>query len=60
MTQQMDRLSSKRRSRRRRSRGSVSGEVTGVGGAWASLTSNELWRNIQAEAREYYHYSLAW
>ncbi|MCI4386369.1 hypothetical protein PGIGA_G00061460 [Pangasianodon gigas] len=57
-TQQMDRLSSKRRSRRRRSRGSVSGEMTAVGGAWASLTSSELWRTIQAEAREYYHYCL--
>ncbi|KAM9451424.1 clustered mitochondria protein homolog isoform 1-T1 [Clarias gariepinus] len=56
--QQMDRLSSKRRSRRRRSRGSVSGEVRAVGGAWASLTSNELWKTIQAEAREYYHYCL--
>ncbi|XP_027033032.1 clustered mitochondria protein homolog isoform X2 [Tachysurus fulvidraco] len=58
VTQQLDRLSSKRRSRRRRSRGSVSGEGTAVGGAWASLTSNELWRNIQAAAREYYHYCL--
>ncbi|KAK3523983.1 hypothetical protein QTP70_017491 [Hemibagrus guttatus] len=58
VTQQMDRLSSKRRSRRRRSRGSVSGEVTAVGGAWASMTCNELWRNIEAEARDYYHYCL--
>lgn len=59
-TQQMDRLSSKRRSRRRRSRGSVSGEITSVGASWASLTSSELWRTIQAEAREYYHYRLPW
>ncbi|KAF7697343.1 hypothetical protein HF521_005761 [Silurus meridionalis] len=57
-TQQMDRLSSKRRSRRRRSRGSSSGKVPSVGGALTSLTSSELWRTIQAEAQEYYHYSL--
>lgn len=56
--QQMDRLSSKRRSRRRRSRGSVGSEVTAVGGTWASLSSSELWRNIQVEAQEYYHYRL--
>uniref|UniRef100_A0A8B9H8P4 Clustered mitochondria protein homolog n=1 Tax=Astyanax mexicanus TaxID=7994 RepID=A0A8B9H8P4_ASTMX len=53
-TQQMDRLASRRRSRRRRSRGSVGGSLT----AWASLTSCELWRMIQAEALEYYHYSM--
>ncbi|KAI4897571.1 hypothetical protein NFI96_020853, partial [Prochilodus magdalenae] len=53
-TQQMDRLASRRRSRRRRSRGSVGGGVT----AWAGLTATELWRSIQAEALEYFHYSL--
>ncbi|XP_017559847.1 clustered mitochondria protein homolog isoform X1 [Pygocentrus nattereri] len=53
-TQQMDRLASRRRSRRRRSRGSVGGAVT----AWASLTTSELWRTVQAEALEYYHYCL--
>ncbi|XP_066502027.1 clustered mitochondria protein homolog isoform X2 [Hoplias malabaricus] len=54
-THQMDRLASRRRSRRRRSRGSVSGAAT----PWAGLTSSELWKTVQAEALDYYHYCLS-
>ncbi|XP_076835509.1 clustered mitochondria protein homolog isoform X2 [Brachyhypopomus gauderio] len=52
--QQVDGLAAKRRNRRRRSRGSVGGAMT----TWAVMTSSELWRVIQAEAMEYYHYCL--
>ncbi|XP_062867426.1 clustered mitochondria protein homolog [Trichomycterus rosablanca] len=57
-TQQMDSQASKRRSRRRRSQGSVGGEMTAVEGGWSSLTSDELWRSIQTDALQYYHYCL--
>ncbi|KAG1970056.1 clustered mitochondria protein homolog [Pimephales promelas] len=52
--QQNDKLASRRRSRRRRSRASVGGTVT----VWANLTPSDLWEAIKTEAREYYHYSL--
>ncbi|KAK1788065.1 hypothetical protein P4O66_016542, partial [Electrophorus voltai] len=52
--QQVDGLAAKRRSRRRRSRGSVGGAMT----TWAVMTSSDLWRTIQAETMEYYHYCL--
>ncbi|XP_058615136.1 clustered mitochondria protein homolog isoform X2 [Onychostoma macrolepis] len=52
--QHNDKLASRRRSRRRRSRASVGGSVT----AWSNLTPTDLWGAIKAEAQEYYHYSL--
>ncbi|XP_005170337.2 clustered mitochondria protein homolog isoform X2 [Danio rerio] len=52
--QQSDRLASRRRSRRRRSRVSEGGAVT----IWSTLTPSDLWRAISTEALEYYHYSL--
>uniref|UniRef100_A0A673J608 Clustered mitochondria protein homolog n=1 Tax=Sinocyclocheilus rhinocerous TaxID=307959 RepID=A0A673J608_9TELE len=52
--QQNDKLASRRRSRRRRSRASVGGTVT----AWSNLTPTDLWGAIKAEAQKYYHYSL--
>ncbi|XP_016130496.1 clustered mitochondria protein homolog [Sinocyclocheilus grahami] len=48
--QQNDKLASRRRSRRRRSRASVA--------AWSNLTPTGLWGAIKAEAQKYYHYSL--
>ncbi|XP_051959972.1 clustered mitochondria protein homolog [Xyrauchen texanus] len=52
--QQHDKLSSTRRSRRRRSRATVGGTIT----AWSNLTPSDLWGAIKAETTEYYHYSL--
>ncbi|XP_077051857.1 clustered mitochondria protein homolog isoform X4 [Siphateles boraxobius] len=52
--QQNDKLASRRRSRRRRSRASVGGTVT----VWANLTPSDLWVAINTEAQEYYHYTL--
>ncbi|CAM4670777.1 unnamed protein product [Leuciscus chuanchicus] len=52
--QQNDKLASRRRSRRRRSRAFVGGAVT----VWANLTPSDLWVAIKTEAQEYYHYSL--
>ncbi|XP_067278947.1 clustered mitochondria protein homolog isoform X2 [Pseudorasbora parva] len=49
--QQNDKLASRRRNRRRRSRASV-------GGIWSNLTPSDLWVAIKTEAQEYYHYSL--
>lgn len=54
--QQNDKLASRRRSRRRRSRASVGGTVTVL----ANLTPCDLWVAIKTEAQEYYHYSLPW
>ncbi|KAK2873015.1 hypothetical protein Q8A67_022912 [Cirrhinus molitorella] len=53
--QQNDKLASRRRSRRRRSRVSVGGTVT----VWSNLTPSDLWGAIKAEAQEYYHYILS-
>uniref|UniRef100_A0A8C1MS23 Clustered mitochondria protein homolog n=1 Tax=Cyprinus carpio TaxID=7962 RepID=A0A8C1MS23_CYPCA len=52
--QQNDKLASRRRSRRRRSRASVGSAVTSC----SNLTPTDLWGAIKAEAQEYYHYSL--
>uniref|UniRef100_A0A8C1SCI3 Clustered mitochondria protein homolog n=1 Tax=Cyprinus carpio TaxID=7962 RepID=A0A8C1SCI3_CYPCA len=52
--QQNDKLASRRRSRRRRSRASVGSTVTSC----SNLTPTDLWGAIKAEAQEYYHYSL--
>lgn len=54
--QQNDKLASRRRSRRRRSRACVGGTVT----VWSNLTPSDLWMAIKTEAQEYYHYSLPW
>ncbi|XP_051734303.1 clustered mitochondria protein homolog isoform X2 [Ctenopharyngodon idella] len=52
--QQNDKLASRRRSRRRRSRACVGGTMT----VWSNLTPSDLWVAIKTEAHEYYHYSL--
>uniref|UniRef100_G3P0N9 Clustered mitochondria protein homolog n=1 Tax=Gasterosteus aculeatus aculeatus TaxID=481459 RepID=G3P0N9_GASAC len=49
-----DELVSRRKSRKRRNRVPGGGDNT----AWASLTPNELWKNIASEAKSYYHFTL--
>lgn len=51
-----DELVSRRKSRKRRNRVPGSGDNT----AWASLTPNELWKNIASEAQSYYHFTIQW
>uniref|UniRef100_A0A8D0D393 Clustered mitochondria protein homolog n=1 Tax=Sander lucioperca TaxID=283035 RepID=A0A8D0D393_SANLU len=49
-----DELVSRRKSRKRRNRVPGGGDNT----AWASLTPNELWKNIASEAKSYYHFTI--
>uniref|UniRef100_A0A674MA29 Clustered mitochondria protein homolog n=1 Tax=Takifugu rubripes TaxID=31033 RepID=A0A674MA29_TAKRU len=49
-----DELVSRRKSRKRRNRVPGSGDNT----VWASLTPNELWKNIASEAQSYYHFTI--
>ncbi|TRY92541.1 hypothetical protein DNTS_024548 [Danionella cerebrum] len=49
-----DELVSRKKNRKRRNRVPGSGDNT----AWASLTPNELWKNITSEAHSYYQFSL--
>lgn len=49
-----DELVSRRKSRKRRNRVPGGGDNT----AWASLTPNELWKNIASEAQSYYHFTI--
>uniref|UniRef100_A0A3Q3WEM0 Clustered mitochondria protein homolog n=1 Tax=Mola mola TaxID=94237 RepID=A0A3Q3WEM0_MOLML len=49
-----DELVSRRKSRKRRNRVPGGGDNT----AWASLTPNELWKNIATEAQSYYHFTM--
>lgn len=51
-----DELVSRRKSRKRRTRVPGSGDNT----VWASLTPNELWKNIASEAQNYYHFTIQW
>uniref|UniRef100_A0A671XS84 Clustered mitochondria protein homolog n=1 Tax=Sparus aurata TaxID=8175 RepID=A0A671XS84_SPAAU len=49
-----DELVSRRKNRKRRNRVPGGGDNT----AWASLTPNELWKNIASEAQSYYHFTI--
>ncbi|XP_077578261.1 clustered mitochondria protein homolog isoform X2 [Stigmatopora nigra] len=49
-----DELISRRKSRKRRNKVPGNGDNT----AWASLTPNELWKNIATEAQSYYHFTF--
>ncbi|CAL8280497.1 unnamed protein product [Arctogadus glacialis] len=49
-------LSRRRGSRRRRSQGSRAAALAET--AWARMTPGDLWRKIQNEAEDYYHYTL--
>ena len=51
-------LSRRRGSRRRRSQGSRAAALAET--AWARMTPGDLWRKIQNEAEDYYHYTLHW
>ncbi|XP_077467620.1 clustered mitochondria protein homolog isoform X2 [Stigmatopora argus] len=50
----VDELISRRKSRKRRNKVPANGDNT----AWASLTPNELWKNIATEAQSYYHFTF--
>ncbi|XP_072548105.1 clustered mitochondria protein homolog isoform X3 [Salminus brasiliensis] len=49
-----DELVSRKKNKKRRNRVPGGGDNT----AWASLTPNELWKNIASEALSYYHFTL--
>lgn len=51
-----DELVSKKKNKKRKNRNLGNADNT----AWASMTPQELWRNICSEAKNYFDFSLEW